>query len=303
MKINIRERCQKVSLCWQEGTNLSRRAIAKILGISKSSVQRHLTTQFRRQKYPESQMWETTEGQDWLRLLVFGVIYCFGIKGGIGADSLSDFLHLLRLEQQIGCSPSAIRAMEVQLKTKIIDYEQAQSKECQGATTISICVGADETFFGLPILVAIELASGFIFSEVECENRTYETWWKEVSSWFNPEQWNCRFMVSDGAKALTKLALNGLNCPTVPDVFHLLRDFSQSIGRAISLQQARLQKEQVALMGKSSPDVQAQLLAVQAQQLTVALAGVADLRYEPSFAEFLKPRLRLTLEYVQNWHS
>ncbi len=64
MKINIRERCQKVSLCWQEGTNLSRRAIAKILGISKSSVQRHLTTQFRRQKYPESQMWETTEGQD-----------------------------------------------------------------------------------------------------------------------------------------------------------------------------------------------------------------------------------------------
>jgi hypothetical protein len=31
--------------------------------------------------------------------------------------------------------------------------------------------------------------------------------------------------------------------------------------------------------------------------------GVADLRYESSFAEFLKPRLRLTLEYVQNWHS
>ena len=132
-------------------------------------------------------------------------------------------------------------------------------------------MGADETFFGLPILVAMELASGFIFSEVECENRTYETWWKEVSRWFNPEQWNCRFMVSDGAKALTKLALSGLNCPTVPDVFHLLRDFSQSIGRAISLQQARLQKE-LSLMAKSSPDAKAQLLAVQAQQLTVAIA-------------------------------
>ena len=108
MKINIRERWQKVLQCWKENTNLSRRGIAKILGISKSSVQRHLTTQFRRQKYLESQMWETTEGQDWLRLLVFGVIYCFGIKGGIGAGSLSDFFHLLRLEQQIGCSPSAI---------------------------------------------------------------------------------------------------------------------------------------------------------------------------------------------------
>ena len=31
--------------------------------------------------------------------------------------------------------------------------------------------------------------------------------------------------------------------------------------------------------------------------------GVADSRYESFFAEFLKPRLRLTLEYVQNWHS
>jgi Uma2 family endonuclease len=31
--------------------------------------------------------------------------------------------------------------------------------------------------------------------------------------------------------------------------------------------------------------------------------GVADLRYESSFVEFLKPRLRLTFGYVQNWHS
>jgi len=38
-------------------------------------------------------------------------------------------------------------------------------------------LGGDETFYGLPILVAMELASGFIFSEVECENRTYQTWW------------------------------------------------------------------------------------------------------------------------------
>jgi hypothetical protein len=91
MKINIRERCQKVWHCWQEGTNLSRRGIAKRLGISKSSVQRHLTSQFRRQQYPESQMWETEAGQYWLTLLVFGAIYCFGIKGGIGADSLSEF--------------------------------------------------------------------------------------------------------------------------------------------------------------------------------------------------------------------
>ena len=50
-----------------------------------------------------------------------------------------------------------------------------------GEQPIGICVGADETFYGLPILVAIELGSGFIFSEAPCENRTYETWWEQVS--------------------------------------------------------------------------------------------------------------------------
>jgi hypothetical protein len=85
MKINIRERCQKVSQCLKEALHLSRRDIAKILGIPKSSVQRHLSSQFRRQQYPESHFWETAEGQNWLKLLVFGVIYCFGIKGGVGA--------------------------------------------------------------------------------------------------------------------------------------------------------------------------------------------------------------------------
>jgi hypothetical protein len=159
--------------------------------------------------------------------------------------------------------------MEVQLKTKIIDYEQEQSKVCHGSAPISICLGADETFFGLPILVAIELSSGFIFSEIECENLTYETWWNQVGSWFNTEQWNCRFMVSDGAKALIKLALSGLECPTVPDVFHLLRDFSKSIGGTISLQQARLQKEYADLIVKTSPDSQAQLLIVKAKQLQI----------------------------------
>ena len=31
--------------------------------------------------------------------------------------------------------------------------------------------------------------------------------------------------------------------------------------------------------------------------------GVADLRYEFSFMEFLKPRLKLTFGYVQSLHS
>jgi hypothetical protein len=229
MKINIRDRYQKITQFWKETTYHSRRAIANILGISKSSVQRHLTTKARRQNRPESYLWETEAGENWLKLMVFGAIYSFGIKGGVGSESLSKFFQLLHIEEHVGCSASAIRVLETQFKAKIIEYEQAQSLTNQQEQRIGICVGADETFFGLPILVAIELASGFIFSEVECENRTYETWWQQVSSWFNQEQWDCHFMVSDGAKALNTGSTGRAGCVQSSNAHPLLLKVEMAI--------------------------------------------------------------------------
>ncbi len=139
----------------------------------------------------------------------------------------------------------------MQVKAQIVAYGQAQSEACQGEQPIGICVGADETFFGLPILVAVELASGFILSEAVCENRTYATWWEQVSSWFTREQWDCRILVSDGAKALVKLALSGLGCPSLPDVFHLLYALSKSMGTAIARQRMRLQKHYSSLASQT----------------------------------------------------
>lgn len=274
MTLNIKERCQKVFQCIHEKTQQSIRVIASVTGIPKSSVARHLQAIKRRSQYPESYFWETEAGREWLRLLVFAVIYEFGIKGGIGSDSLSSFFHRLRLKEQFGCSASALRALEVRLREMILTYEKVQMESCQGAQQIGICVGADETFYDLPILVAIELASGFIFSEAVCENRTYATWWQQVSGWFNPQQWDCRSFVSDEAKALVKLALTGLGCPSLPDVFHLLYALSKSMGAAIARQRVQLQKQHHNLLQKlkatsstaSTSEVDAQITVLQAQQ-------------------------------------
>ncbi|MGF1520199.1 MAG: hypothetical protein ACFCVB_20695 [Nodosilinea sp.] len=37
-------------------------------------------------------------------------------------------------------------------------------------------LGAEDTFLGLPTLVLMALASGFIFTEVETKERPYSTW-------------------------------------------------------------------------------------------------------------------------------
>jgi Family of unknown function (DUF6399) len=277
MNLNIKERCQKVFQCISGKAEQSIRAIASITKIPKSSVGRHLQAIKRRLQYPESAFWETEAGREWLKLLVFAVIYEFGIKGGIGSDSLSSFFHRLRLKEQFGCSASALRTLEVRFREVILTYEQVQLSSCQGSQRIGICVGADETFYDLPILVAIELASGFIFSEAVCENRTYETWWHQVSGWFNPQQWDCRYFVSDEAKALVKLALSGLGCPSLPDVFHLLYALSKSMGSAIARERVQLQKQQNALEQKlkgtssaeKATEVEAQITTLHAQQQTL----------------------------------
>jgi len=92
-------------LC-DHGTQSVRR-LAHQTGFSKSSVHRLQRAMERRGRHPESWWWETEEGRRWLTRLVVAPLYTFGLKRGVGMDTLSEFFARLRLETQVGCSPSA----------------------------------------------------------------------------------------------------------------------------------------------------------------------------------------------------
>ena len=175
MALTIRQRCQKVADCIKTNTHKGIEAIAKATGLSKSSVHRHQKALERRNQYPESGFWETAVVHAWLLRLVVGVVYYFGIKPGVGAESLSAFFAAVHWDRHVGTSASALRQFKQRLHQTIIAYETTQTQECPKETQQGIGLGADETFFGLPILVLVELASGFIFTAVECENRSYDT--------------------------------------------------------------------------------------------------------------------------------
>lgn len=240
--MKVAQRCQKVfETLWTQGCSI--RNAAKRTGMSKSSVHRHKQAIERRQTCPESSLWESSEGYQWLVRLVWATIYCFGIKQGIGSESLSEFFKLLRLEQHIGVSPDCLRKLEVKLKGKIIAYGQQQTLEGQPLKPIEICVGSDEVFFGAPILVMLELSSGFILLETEAANRQYNTWQQHAEAALPSEQFHCRWMVSDGAKALLKLALDGLGCRWVPDLFHAIWNLGKPIGSTLGRRLAQLNKQ------------------------------------------------------------
>ena len=45
----------------------------------------------RRDRYPESSFWETEPGRAWLIRLMVATLFEFGLKRGVGAETLSEF--------------------------------------------------------------------------------------------------------------------------------------------------------------------------------------------------------------------
>ena len=156
----------------------------------------------------------------------------------------------MHLEQHVGCSPSCLNGLKQSMREGICAYEGAQKENCVLPPGSGICVGGDETFFGLPILVMMELSSGYLLTEVECPNRRYETWQAEIEGWWSNSGWKCRYMVSDAAKALVKLATDGLASVSVADLFHQLRTLGKPIGSAIGRRKSQLKKQQEKLQSQ-----------------------------------------------------
>ena len=105
------------------------RRLAERTGLSKSSVHRHLQAIERRDRYPESSFWETEAGRTWLIRLVVATLFMFGLKRGVGAETLSEFFSHLHLEAHVGCSPSALRRVMHTLERIILDTAAAWERK------------------------------------------------------------------------------------------------------------------------------------------------------------------------------
>src|SRR6266516_2672254 len=70
-------------------TKQSIRHVAHQTGLSKRSVHRLKQAMERRDTHPESWWWETDAGRCWLIRLVVATLYPFGLKRGVGAETLA----------------------------------------------------------------------------------------------------------------------------------------------------------------------------------------------------------------------
>jgi len=210
------------------------RSLADRTGLAKSSVHRHLQAMDRRDRHPESSFWETEAGRAWLIRLVVATLFVFGLKRGVGAETLSEFFSRLRLEGYVGCSPSALRTVMHTLERLILETAAAWEKEGIAHGEIRPVIGAvDETFLQRLMLVFMDLATGYLLLEEVAVDRSFDTWFDRANARLTTFGTQVLYLVSDRAKALIKLAQKGLCCPSIPDLFHLGHDLAKGYSLCI----------------------------------------------------------------------
>jgi Family of unknown function (DUF6399)/IclR helix-turn-helix domain len=272
------EKSRRIFKCLCEHGTQSVRRLAQQTGFSKSSVHRLQQAMVRRDIHPESWLWETEAGRQWLTRLVVATLYTFGLKRGVGMDTMQEFFARLHLATQVGCSPSALRRVMQTLEATLL--ETAATWEQEGVATgedREIIGAVDETFLERMVLVLLDLPTGYVVLEAAADDRSYATWHALMEKRLEVLRAQVRYVVSDRAKALIQLAEQGLECLSMPDFFHLVHDivksYSLTIGRR--LQQARqewhratdgLQKQrEVDMQGQSDRVVSSQVEAKQAE--------------------------------------
>jgi hypothetical protein len=210
------------------------RSLADRTGLSKSSVHRHLQAMDRRERYPESSLWETEPGRTWLIRLMVATLFEFGLKRGVGAETRSEFCSRLRLDGHLGCSPSALRAVMHTLERLILETTAVWEKEGIAPGEIRPVIGAvEEAFRQRMMLVFMDLATGYVLMEEIAAGRSSNTWFDRANERLTTFATEALSLVSDCAKALIKLAHTGLGYPSIPDVFHVSHDLAKGYSLAI----------------------------------------------------------------------
>jgi Family of unknown function (DUF6399) len=242
----------------EHGTQSIRR-LAECTGLSTSSVQRQTQAMARRDRHPESWLWETEEGRGWLLRLVIATLFIFGLKRGVGLETISEFFTHLRLATQVGCSPSALRRVMAVLEAAILETAGAWEQDaCTGAEGREIIGAVDETFLEQMMLVLMDLRTGYLLLEEVAEDRTYATWKARVEARLTALGIGVRYLVSDRAKALIQLAEQGLECLSMPDFFHCMHDLVKgsalSLARHVRHARQELTKAEEGLRKHTEPD-------------------------------------------------
>jgi hypothetical protein len=232
----------RICKCLCEHGKQSVRRLAQKTGVSKSRVPRLQQAMARRGGHPESWWWETEAGRQWFTRLVVATLSTFGLKRGVGMDTMHALFARLHLATQVGCAPSALRRVMQTLEATILETATTWEKDGVAMGAGQESIGAvDETCLDRLVLILLDLTTGYVVREATADDRSYATWKARVDQRLDAVKAQGRSVGSDRAKALIPRAAKGLACLSMPDFFPLVHDMVKSDSLALGqhLKQAR----------------------------------------------------------------
>jgi hypothetical protein len=181
--------------------------------------------------------------KDRLRRMVFAALYKFGMQGHAGADALSDFFKMIRIDTHVGVSPGAV-LRQLKRMEELLPIFQKRCEAMIPEGTRKAVLAADETFFDqMMILVLMDLSSGYLVLESIQNDRSFETWFAAAQPRLHALGIEVNHAISDRAKALIKLAVTGFECASGADVFHEQYGISQWLSAALGRRKAKAQEQ------------------------------------------------------------
>jgi len=155
----------------------SLRQTAAALGVSKDMVHRQKKRIQKRRKFSESEFWDSEAGQNFIKRLIVSAIYTFGIKGGIGAGRIEEFMKQIRVSTHAGISESSIYRMMKEIEVSILKYKELVEqglgeRAANQLEELEVVLGLDETWLNNMLLVCQELSSGYLFLKLHPKEET-----------------------------------------------------------------------------------------------------------------------------------
>jgi hypothetical protein len=196
--------------------------------------------------------------------MTLAALSTFGLECHVGADKLSQFFKLIRIDTHVGVSPTALHQQMSRLESLLPLFQQQCEKDAS-VKPRSIVAAMDETFFGdFLILVLMDLSSGYLLLEDISHDRRFDTWFEKAIPRLTELGIDVNHAISDRAKALIKLAITGFDCQSGADLFHAQQDVSKWLGATLGRrhEQAKTQLETAEALLQKKPDNLAELVQV-----------------------------------------
>lgn len=221
----------------------SEREAAGLLEVPNSTMQSWKKRTNSQEVPPElAEFLSTPVGADFLQRNVMAVIKQMKC-GSDGIRGVQEYLHNSGLNHFVASSEGALQKCWVRCEEYILEFgERVETRLALGMRHRKITAGLDEMFRGRrPCLVAIEVVSNYILLEKFTEDRTANTWKKELEPRLNKLKIELSQVVSDlcGAiRAFTK-ALGAIH---ISELFHAQHEISKATSAPLAAQERYSEK-------------------------------------------------------------